>query len=64
MKIGKRSFKGNVPVRLLETRFEARNCISEPCPQEPYKDIFLFVSFSSPNGFYKVSMLGSWGQVH
>jgi hypothetical protein len=25
---------------LLETRFEARNCISEPCPQEPYRDIF------------------------
>jgi hypothetical protein len=22
------------------TRFEARSCISEPCPQDPYRDIF------------------------
>jgi hypothetical protein len=27
-------------VRLLGTRFEARNCISEPCAQEPYRDQF------------------------
>jgi hypothetical protein len=31
---------GRFPVRLLGTRFNARNCISEPCPQEPYMDIF------------------------
>jgi hypothetical protein len=30
----------SVPVRLLGTRFEAGNCISEPGPEEPYKDIF------------------------
>jgi hypothetical protein len=28
----------NVPVRLLETRFKIRNCISEPGHQEPYRD--------------------------
>jgi hypothetical protein len=30
----------NIPVRLLGTRFEARNCISEPGTQEPYRDFF------------------------
>jgi hypothetical protein len=25
----------------LGTRFEAKNCISEPCPQEAYRDISL-----------------------
>jgi hypothetical protein len=30
----------NVTVRLLGTRFKARNCICEPGPQEPYRDIF------------------------
>jgi hypothetical protein len=30
----------NVLVRFLGTRFKARNCISESCPQEPYRDIF------------------------
>jgi hypothetical protein len=29
-----------VSKKFLGTRFEARNCISEPCPQEPYRDIF------------------------
>jgi hypothetical protein len=29
-----------VLVRLLGTRFDARNCISEPGPQEPYSDFF------------------------
>jgi hypothetical protein len=29
-----------VPVNLLGTRFEARNYISEPGPQEAYRDIF------------------------
>jgi hypothetical protein len=28
-----------IPVRLLGTRFKARNCISKPGPQEPYRDI-------------------------
>jgi hypothetical protein len=32
-------FQTNVPIRLLGTRFETRNCISEPCPQESYWDI-------------------------
>jgi hypothetical protein len=31
----------NVPLRLLVTRFEARNCIGDPGPQELYQDIFL-----------------------
>jgi hypothetical protein len=31
----------NVPVWLLGTRFKARNCISEPGPQDPYREIFL-----------------------
>jgi hypothetical protein len=35
------SFKKIVPVKLLGTRFKARNCISEPGPQEPYRTIFL-----------------------
>jgi hypothetical protein len=30
----------NVPVKLLGTGFEARNCISEPGPQKPYWEIF------------------------
>jgi hypothetical protein len=30
----------NVPVRLLGTRFEPRNCTSEPGPRESYGDIF------------------------
>jgi hypothetical protein len=29
-------------VRLLGTRFKARNCICEPCPQEPYRDVFKY----------------------
>jgi hypothetical protein len=29
-----------IPSKDLGTRFEARNCISEPCPQAPYRDIF------------------------
>jgi hypothetical protein len=29
-----------VPVRSLVTKFEARNLISEPGPQEPYGEIF------------------------
>jgi hypothetical protein len=42
-----RSYTGyfnEIPVRLLGTRFEARNWISEPGPQEPYRDIFLSLS--------------------
>jgi hypothetical protein len=31
----------NVPASLLGTRFEARYCISVPCPQEPYMDIYV-----------------------
>jgi hypothetical protein len=30
---------GGVLERLMGSRFKARNGISEPCPQEPYKDI-------------------------
>jgi hypothetical protein len=30
----------HVPVRILGSRFKARNCISEPSPQETYRDIF------------------------
>jgi hypothetical protein len=30
----------NVPARLLGTRFEARNCICEPGPQDAYWGIF------------------------
>jgi hypothetical protein len=33
-------FNKHVPVRLLGSRFEARNCISDPGSQEPYRDIF------------------------
>jgi hypothetical protein len=29
-----------LPRKAPGTRFEAGNCISEPCPQEPYRDIF------------------------
>jgi hypothetical protein len=29
-----------ISVRILGTRYEARNCISAPDPQEPYRDIF------------------------
>jgi hypothetical protein len=36
----------NVPVRLLGTRFETKNCISEPCPQEPYRDILFEIQVS------------------
>jgi hypothetical protein len=32
--------KKDFPVWILRTRFEARNCISEPCPQDPYRAIF------------------------
>jgi hypothetical protein len=32
----------HVPVRLLGTRFKAKNCISEPRPQEPYREILAF----------------------
>jgi hypothetical protein len=32
-----------VPVRLLGTRFEARNCICEPGPYEPYWNICLHI---------------------
>jgi hypothetical protein len=36
-----RSLTGkNVPVRLLGTRFEARNCICDPGAQERYRDFF------------------------
>jgi hypothetical protein len=34
------ALSSNVPVRLLGTRFKARNCISQPGLQEPYRDIF------------------------
>jgi hypothetical protein len=30
----------NDRISLLGTRFEVRNCICEPCLQEPYRDIF------------------------
>jgi hypothetical protein len=32
----RRVYKKNVPVRILGTRFEARNCFSEPGPQDTY----------------------------
>jgi hypothetical protein len=37
----------NVPVMLLGTRFKARNCIGEPCPQEPSRGNFLNTCRSS-----------------
>jgi hypothetical protein len=33
-------FKTNVPVRLPGSRFGGRNSMSEPRPQEPYRDIY------------------------
>jgi nesprin-1 len=37
------------PVRLLGTRFKARNCIGDPGTQEPYKDILdLFIQSMNP----------------
>jgi hypothetical protein len=47
----------NVPVRLLGTRFEARNCISEPCPQEPNRDILnvFFVLLTVTTYFFRFS---------
>jgi hypothetical protein len=30
-----------LPIKILGTRLKARNCISEPCPQESYWDIGL-----------------------
>jgi hypothetical protein len=39
----------DVSARLLGTRFEARNCISQPGHQEPYRDIFLMHSGLPPH---------------
>jgi hypothetical protein len=40
----------HIPARILGTRFKARICISEPGPQEPYRDIFNGLNQKSANG--------------
>jgi hypothetical protein len=50
------------PVRLLGPWFAARNCISEPGPQEPYRGIFLntlYTTLAKPHYVYSCQRFSS-----